>query len=131
MGKVNARRKFVGGCLPQDQPMLHKCANPACSRPFLRLDQGKLFQVEMEYFPVSSSPALVRPRRPKKLRQIDRYWLCDECCSHFTLAFEKGHGVVTVPLPVVAEQKAPSQPRLAELHSVAHRTRLTGWAAAR
>jgi hypothetical protein len=111
--------------------MLHKCANPACSRPFRHLEEGKLFQVEMEYFQVSSSPALVRPRRPKKLRQIDRYWLCDECCSHLTLAFEKGRGVVTVPLPLIAEQKVLSQPQLAELHPVAHRTRLSGWAAVR
>jgi hypothetical protein len=30
--------------------MLYKCANEACSAPFRRLREGKLFQVETEYF---------------------------------------------------------------------------------
>jgi hypothetical protein len=31
--------------------MLYKCANQACNTPFRRLREGKLFQVETEYFP--------------------------------------------------------------------------------
>ena len=30
--------------------MLYKCANEACSTPFRKLREGKLFQVETEYF---------------------------------------------------------------------------------
>jgi hypothetical protein len=35
--------------------MLCKCANEACNTPYRRLREGKLFQVETEYFP-SRSP---------------------------------------------------------------------------
>ena len=30
--------------------MLYKCANESCNTPFRRLREGKLFQVETEYF---------------------------------------------------------------------------------
>jgi hypothetical protein len=30
---------------------------------------------------------------------IDRYWLCDHCCSTLTLTFEQGRGIATIPLP--------------------------------
>jgi hypothetical protein len=33
------------------------------------------------------------------VRQMERYWLCDACCSRFTLTFERGRGMITVPLP--------------------------------
>lgn len=112
--------------LPQVQPMLHKCANPVCSQPFRRLAEGKLFQVEMEYFPLAQVE-LARRRRPRRLRQIDRYWLCDECCGHLTLAFEKGRGVVTVPLSGVGADP-PIQPVFAELKRLPPRTRIEGWA---
>jgi hypothetical protein len=79
--------------------MLSKCANPACAQAF-RLDQGKLFQVETEYFPASDSRQALPIKRGRILRHhVERYWLCDSCSSTLTLAFEKGRGVSTVPLP--------------------------------
>jgi hypothetical protein len=77
--------------------VLHKCANPTCSNLFRRLSQGKLFQVEAEYLPGSSQPAQFA-RKSRPLRKVEYYWLCDQCSSFLTLTFEKGRGMITVPL---------------------------------
>lgn len=76
--------------------MLHKCANPTRPSLFRRLNQGKLFQVEM----TDSSGRLLTSRRKGFVRQIERFWLCDRCSRSVTIAYEKGRGIVTVPLPV-------------------------------
>jgi hypothetical protein len=73
--------------------MLAKCANPACGTPFHHLNDGKLFQVEGE-----SLPEVGRFSLRKRRHYIERYWLCDACAAHLTLTFEKGRGVVPVPL---------------------------------
>jgi len=79
--------------------MLHKCANAACSVPFRRLSEGKLFQVETI---LPESHSLQRPggtRKARSLRKVEHFWLCDDCSSHLTLVFEKDRGIVTVPIP--------------------------------
>ncbi len=38
-------------------------------------------------------------RRERLARRVERYWLCDCCSSLLTLTFERGRGMVTVPLP--------------------------------
>jgi len=73
--------------------MLKKCANPMCPNPFRVLSQGKLFQMEVDDFVACAN------RRNRSPRRVERYWLCDRCCSSLTLTFEKGRGMVTVPLP--------------------------------
>lgn len=81
--------------------MLYKCANPACAKPFRRLDEGKLFQVETEYFPASESRQALPLKRGRMLRHhIERYWLCDSCSSTLTLTFEQGRGISTIPLQI-------------------------------
>jgi len=30
---------------------------------------------------------------------MERYWLCDNCSSLLTLTFERGRGMITVPIP--------------------------------
>jgi hypothetical protein len=78
--------------------MLYKCANEACSVPFRKLREGKLFQVETEYFgQTAESPANGRRNRP--WRWIEHYWLCDQCSSFVTLTFDRERGVITVALP--------------------------------
>ena len=84
--------------------MLHKCANPACSNPFRRLSQGKLFQVETDDFEASSSRQSTPQRRMRTARR-EHYWLCDQCSSLLTLTFEEGRGMITVPLPQAAGKK--------------------------
>ena len=78
--------------------MLYKFANEACSAPFRRLREGKLFQVETEYFaPATGGDGTQRRQRP--WRRVEHYWLCDSCSSHITLSFDRERGVITVPLP--------------------------------
>jgi hypothetical protein len=83
--------------------MLHKCANRACSNPFRRLSDGKLFQVETEYLQAPGSEQNVNGRRHP--RRVEHYWLCNECASFLTLTFEKGTGMITVPLPDLGVRK--------------------------
>jgi len=85
--------------------MLHKCANTSCSNPFRRLREAKLFQVETEYFsPIELQKAhMSRSGRP--MHRIEHYWLCNECSSFLTLTFEKGRGMITIPLPGSAGKK--------------------------
>ena len=78
--------------------MLCKCANEACNTPFRRLREGKLFQVETEYFAGHRPrPGMQRNARPG--RRIEHYWLCDACSAFVTLTFDRDRGVITVPLP--------------------------------
>jgi len=77
--------------------MLHKCANPDCKNPFLKLSEGKLFLVE-------SGGSRDADRAPsewerRNVRRVEYFWLCNQCSLLVTLAFEKERGMVTVPLP--------------------------------
>ena len=78
--------------------MLYKCANQACNTPFRRLREGKLFQVETQYFR-GRGPAASVQRKARPGRHIEHYWLCDACAPFVTLTFDRDHGVITVPLP--------------------------------
>lgn len=95
--------------------MLHKCANPECVSPFLHLSEGKLFQVETERFPVPSHERTDSGRHPRSLRQVEHYWLCNDCCGLLTLMFEKGRGVVMAPLPQAPVKKTVIPVRLSDL----------------
>ncbi|MFZ0759325.1 MAG: hypothetical protein WAM69_05180 [Candidatus Sulfotelmatobacter sp.] len=80
--------------------MLSHCANSQCSRPFLRLRQGKLFLVETES--LAESGELTPPSSPymrKQPRRVERYWLCDRCAQVWTLVHDWKEGIVLVPLP--------------------------------
>jgi hypothetical protein len=85
--------------------MLYKCANEACYTPFRRLREGKLFQVETEYFAEKAVNGTRRARRGRPWRRVEHYWLCDQCASYVTLTFDRKRGVVTVPLPDGSGQK--------------------------
>jgi hypothetical protein len=76
------------------QPMLHKCANPACTVPFRSLREGKLFLAET--FPSDLNASFDSNRR--KLRRREHFWLCNACCAQFTLRFDAALGMLTVPL---------------------------------
>jgi hypothetical protein len=78
--------------------MLYKCANEVCNTPFRRLREGKLFQLEIEYFP-GRGPTQHLPRKTRPGRRIEHYWLCDACSPFVTLTFDRARGVITVPLP--------------------------------
>jgi len=89
--------------------MLSQCANPQCSKPFLRLRDGKLFLVETDRLTKpgkSASPPFVRARQ--KQRQVEHYWLCNECAVQWTLVYDRDRGVALAPLekPVLAVSAA-------------------------
>ena len=96
--------------------MLHKCANPECNRPFRYLRQGKLFQVETEYFE-ADRPGLA-PRRNRAVRRVEHYWLCDDCASVLTLISEKGRGMIAVPRQQIAVKKPMAAVRLGPSRTV-------------
>jgi len=79
--------------------MLSQCANPKCSKPFLKLREGKLFLVETERMTKPGEPAVppfVRARQQQ--RRVEHYWLCDDCAAQWTLVYERDHGVALAPL---------------------------------
>ena len=79
--------------------MLSHCANPQCSRPFLRLGQGKLFLVESDS--AESRKPSAHPSRSIRLqfKRMERYWLCDQCRQVWTLAQDRNNGIMLLPLP--------------------------------
>jgi hypothetical protein len=79
--------------------VLHKCANSACPILFRSLNRGKLFLLEIDNSAADSEATPSTRRRRSMRRGVERFWLCDNCSSSFTLAFERGKGMVTVPLP--------------------------------
>ena len=89
--------------------MLSHCANPQCSRPFLRLGQGRLFLVEAES--ASGSRELTAPFSPYARRppqRVERYWLCERCAEILTLVHDRRRGIVMVPLPLPSREASPA-----------------------
>ncbi|MGH9524014.1 MAG: hypothetical protein ACRD3E_15940 [Terriglobales bacterium] len=68
--------------------MVSKCANPACSAPFLYLHDGRIFAVR------PAGPA----RSGMGAAVVERYWLCGACAEEMTLVLHGG-GVVLQRLP--------------------------------
>ena len=84
--------------------MLSKCANPGCPAPFLYLHQGKLFRFETEGdVPAGASP--------KTARNLEFFWLCDECSATLTVSYQSGVGIKVAPLskkPLSGKHHEPS-----------------------
>ena len=81
--------------------MLAKCANPACSAPFLYLREGKLYQMETQAEGLvgtgeQNKRAAGKDER-KPVRRLEFFWLCGRCAPQMTLSFDRGRGVVVVP----------------------------------
>ncbi len=94
--------------------MLSQCANANCSKPFLRLREGKLFLVETERVTKqgeAAAPPFVRARQLR--RQVEHYWLCDECAVQWTLVYDREQGVALVSLarPVASVTSPAANPR--------------------
>ncbi len=82
--------------------MLTKCANPSCNTPFLYLREGRLYQMEVgELLP--GAPQLRHQSGPaeerKPGRRLEFFWLCGRCAQQMSLVFQRGYGVVVVPVP--------------------------------
>ncbi len=71
--------------------MLSRCANVQCSKPFLRLGQGKLFVLETEH--TLSSEGLVQEQVRGRPRRLEHYWLCEQCAKIWTLVHDRENGI--------------------------------------
>jgi hypothetical protein len=91
--------------------MLHKCVNQNCSATFRNLSRGRLFAVEMDDFG-STLPELMESQ-PKLSHRLEYYWLCDQCAYVLTLSYEKGRGIVAVPLPEASGRRPAISIRMA------------------
>jgi len=67
--------------------MVEKCANPACSQPYI-FRQGRLY-----FCPVRS----VYGSTPSTSHGVEHYWLCGSCSKTFTFLRRAGAGVVITP----------------------------------
>ncbi len=94
--------------------MLSHCANSQCSKPFLRLREGKLFLVETPG--TAKQEGLAGPIVPslrKPPQRVEHFWLCDQCASAWTLIQNGTFGIALVPLTQPAEggKNAPVRER--------------------
>jgi hypothetical protein len=86
--------------------VLSQCTNVQCSKPFLRLREGKLFVVEADRS--RGTPTLSAAGRWRQQRSVERFWLCDECARQWTLIYDRERGVALAPLrkPSLSETAA-------------------------
>src|ERR1700687_3574136 len=95
---VHRRRNLSGRASAEEkighQPMLRKCANPACTVPFRSLREGKLFLAETPPTGQDADPDGNRKKSPVR----EHLCLCKACAAHFTLRFEIDQLMMTVPL---------------------------------
>jgi hypothetical protein len=76
--------------------MLSQCVNPQCSKPFLKLREGKLFLVETEFAGKSAEgPATCGRKQP---RRVEHFWLCNDCAGQWTLIDDREQGIRLAPL---------------------------------
>ncbi len=84
--------------------MLSKCANPACSTRFQYLRDGKLYQIDVD----PTAQSAIHLVGKKSARKVEHFWLCGNCSKHMTLAYQRGKGVITLPLSNTARAAAAS-----------------------
>ena len=79
--------------------MLSHCANSECSKPFLKLREGKLFLVETI---AVTGPAVLNVRTDashrKPPKRVEHFWLCDDCAPSWTLIQDGNRGLALVPI---------------------------------
>jgi len=81
---------------PAELNVLSRCANPKCLNRFLQLGTGRLFLVEAEASPEAQSKDRNHRRSndPRsKMKQAERYWLCDGCAKTWTLVHNAHAGI--------------------------------------
>jgi hypothetical protein len=81
--------------------MVSKCANPACSAPFLYLHEGRIFFLRGATAATTDVADAV----------VERYWLCGDCAETLTLVLRDDR-VALQPLPARAPvHSATAAPR--------------------
>lgn len=72
--------------------------NPQCSKPFLKLREGKLFLVETEFSGKSAEVPAGLPSHTRKPRRLEHFWLCNDCAAQWTLIHDREQGIRLSPL---------------------------------
>ncbi len=70
--------------------MLTKCAAPSCSAPFRRLNEGRLFRLELDL------SCALSPEEEGSAKE-EYYWLCADCSQSLRLYLDARGRVVVVP----------------------------------
>ena len=79
--------------------MIAKCANPACSRAFRYLHEGRLFAIER--YDTTARDGNHESEFASSPYVLEFYWLCNDCCSRGVLSLARGNGEMTfLPKPV-------------------------------
>jgi hypothetical protein len=65
-------------------PMYFKCTHPDCLSDF-DYGQGRLYRFQQ-------TP--LQERQPTHWHAVKHYWLCARCCENFSIAYQKGVGVL-------------------------------------
>ena len=78
--------------------MVKTCANPACAAPFLYWRGGRLFRFDVKEPCELSRDVPVQVCELKRSRNSVFFWLCKNCCSTLTLAFDPHQRLAIVPL---------------------------------
>jgi hypothetical protein len=98
MGCLSPTRDVVVGIswptLSRGVAVLQECANPVCSAQFRHLNEGKLFEVEIQYSNTSTTNG--QRELSNGNIHVERWWLCDGCALHTTLRFDRQHGLIMV-----------------------------------
>jgi hypothetical protein len=85
--------------------MISHCANPNCRTPLHYLRGGRLyrFDVKSPAEPCRDVPNAICANRPAHASVF--FWLCEECCSRFSLQFDLHAGVTLLPERVPARRR--------------------------
>lgn len=72
--------------------MLQKCSNPECNAEFRYASRGRIFSFELRNLtaPCHDVPRAICESRPS--HATVSFWLCERCCSKFTLQFTMRSG---------------------------------------
>lgn len=73
--------------------MISHCANPKCRAPLHYLRGGRLyrFDVKSPVEPCQDVPNAICTSKPARAAIF--FWLCEECCTRFSLKFDLRLGV--------------------------------------
>ena len=73
--------------------MISHCANPACRAPLHYLRGGRLYRFELKSpaEPCHDVPNAICTGKPAHAAIF--FWLCERCCSRFSLKFDSRLGV--------------------------------------
>jgi hypothetical protein len=73
--------------------MVSKCANPRCGAPFRYFHTGKLFRLDKLSGYERRRLLGDEGEAKKPMRQVEFFWLCDNCAGKMTLTFDKASGI--------------------------------------